>query len=153
MKNSSSCPERLPHPVWRLLLAGVAGLLFGFGLLLAQMVSPARVLAFLDVLGDWDPALMLVMGGAVLVAAPAFWWGRQTRRDWCGATLPDQPTRPIDRRLVLGSLMFGVGWGVAGLCPGPALVSAATGNAGALLFSAAMLAGFALVEAVQRLTP
>ena len=137
----------------RLIVGLISGGFFGAGLVLSGMANPAKVLAFLDIAGHWNPALMLVMGGAVLVAAPAFWWGRQTRRDWCGATLPDQPTRPIDRRLVLGSLMFGVGWGVAGLCPGPALVSAATGNAGALLFSAAMLAGFALVEAVQRLNP
>ena len=121
-----------------------SGLVFGIGLLLSGMSNPAKVLAFLDVSGNWDPSLALVMGGAIAVAAPAY--ARAKRRR---STLLDTPLflpekNNLDRRLIIGSLLFGAGWGLAGFCPGPAIVAAAAAYPSALLFAAAMLAGMAL---------
>lgn len=132
------------------LIAGVAGLVFGMGLLLSGMADPAKVLGFLDLAGPWDPSLALVMGGAMAVAAPAFAWARRR-----GRTLRDTPLhvpeqRQLDGRLIAGSLTFGAGWGIAGFCPGPALVGMAAGNAGALLFVAAMVVGMAAFSLVER---
>ncbi len=125
------------------LIAALAGLLFGLGLVVSGMVMPAKVLGFLDLAGAWDPSLAFVMAGAIAVGLPAFAWARRAK-----VKLPDS-TR-IDRRLVGGSLLFGVGWGLAGLCPGPALVVAGLGDLKALLFVAAMLVGMALFEALER---
>lgn len=119
----------------------VAGLLFGFGLILSGMTDPAKVLAFLDVAGRWDPTLALVMGGAIPVAAVGFALARRRGAPLLGGALRIPTRRDIDARLVGGSLLFGVGWGLAGLCPGPALVTAAFGLVPALVFTMAMLAG------------
>lgn len=127
----------------QLLVAALAGLIFGLGLIVSGMVFPAKVLAFLDLAGAWDPSLALVMGGAIGVGLPAFAWARRA-----GVSLPAS-TR-VDRRLVGGSLLFGIGWGLAGLCPGPALVVAGLGDVKALAFVAAMLAGMALFELLER---
>lgn len=127
----------------------LAGLVFGLGLILSGMANPAKVLGFLDLTGAWDPSLALVMGGAVAVSALAFTWVRRRRVSLLGAALRLPTARTIDRRLVLGSVVFGVGWGLAGFCPGPALVTLGMGNGKALIFAAAMLAGmglFALIE-------
>lgn len=127
----------------------LAGLVFGLGLILSGMANPAKVLGFLDLAGAWDPSLALVMGGAVAVSALAFTWVRRRRVSLLGAALRLPTARTIDRRLVLGSVVFGVGWGLAGFCPGPALVTLGMGNGKALIFAAAMLAGmglFALIE-------
>ena len=127
----------------------LAGLVFGLGLILSGMANPAKVLGFLDLAGAWDPSLALVMGGAVAVSALAFTWVRRRRVSLLGAALRLPTARTIDRRLVLGSVVFGVGWGLAGFCPGPALVALGMGNGKALIFVAAMLAGmglFALFE-------
>lgn len=122
----------------------LSGLLFGLGLILSGMSNPAKVVAFLDLGGIWDPSLAFVMGGAIAVAAPAFAWARRRNQTLLNTPL-DLPTKTgIDRRLVGGSLLFGAGWGLAGFCPGPALVTAAAGFPGALLFAAAMLAGMAV---------
>ena len=131
------------------LVSVLAGALFGLGLLCSGMVDPAKVLAFLDVLGRWDPRLAGVMAAAVAVAAPAFWWVARRGRALSGAPVELPPTRGLDARLVCGSLLFGAGWGLAGLCPGPALVAAALGSGGALLFVAAMLAGMGLHRLLQ----
>lgn len=135
-----------------LLLAASAavGLLFGLGLLASGLANPAKVLAFLDLAGAWDPSLMLVMGGAVVVAAPFFALARRRPASLLGAPLLFPPARGIDRRLVLGSLVFGVGWGLVGFCPGPAVVAAGMGEAGALQFLGAMLAGMGLFECWER---
>ena len=125
----------------------LAGLVFGLGLILSGMANPAKVLGFLDLAGAWDPSLALVMGGAVAVSALAFAWVRRRTVSLLGAALRLPTARTIDRRLVLGSVVFGVGWGVAGFCPGPALVALGMGNSSsgkALIFVAAMLAGMAL---------
>ncbi len=128
----------------------VAGLVFGLGLILSGMTDPAKVLGFLDILGAWDPSLALVMGGAIAVAAPAFAWARRRPQSLTGSPM-QWPTRTtVDRRLVLGSAAFGAGWGLAGFCPGPALVSAASGHREAWIFMAAMIAGMALFAWVEQ---
>ncbi|MBK6654415.1 DUF6691 family protein [Zoogloea sp.] len=118
-------------------VAGVAGLLFGIGLMVSGMVEPAKVQAFLDVGGRWDPSLALVMGGAIAVALPVFQWGRRSR-------FPAPPHGPVEGRLILGSLLFGVGWGLSGFCPGPALLVAAGGNGEAMGYVVAMGLGMML---------
>lgn len=127
------------------LYAFASGLLFAIGLGIAGMTQPSRVLAFLDVLGAWDPSLMFVMIGAIAVYMPAFWSARRVL-----APRLHLPTRKdIDVRLVAGSAMFGVGWGLAGYCPGPALVSLATLTGPALLFGVAMFAGMRLHRVLE----
>jgi uncharacterized membrane protein YedE/YeeE len=126
------------------LIALVAGLLFGLGLLLSGMANPTKVVGFLDLAGNWDPSLALVMAGAIGVALPAFTIARKRRTAWAGCALALPSATQIDAPLVLGSLTFGVGWGLAGYCPGPALVSLGTGSASAVVFVLAMIAGMAI---------
>ena len=133
------------------LLALAAGLVFGVGLILSGMTDPAKVLGFLDLAGRWDPSLALVMGAAVAVGTLAFAFAARRGTTLLGAPLHLPPTRPIDARLVAGSVLFGIGWGLVGFCPGPALVALGMGQSKAWLFVAAMLAGMALFEAVERL--
>lgn len=130
-----------------------AGLVFGLGLVLAGMTNPAKVLGFLDVTGRWDPSLALVMGGAIAVGLLGFGLARSRTTSLLGAPLSLGAPSVIDRRLVLGSLLFGVGWGVAGFCPGPAVVALGTGKWQAFLFFAAMLAGMKLAGALDREPP
>jgi uncharacterized membrane protein YedE/YeeE len=130
--------------------AAMAGLLFGIGLIVSGMSNPANVLGFLDLAGAWNPSLALVMGGALLVGVTAFPFIRKRRAALLGAPLRLPTATRIDRRLVLGSLAFGVGWGLAGYCPGPALVSLAGGARQPWLFFLAMLAGMAAYEVIER---
>jgi uncharacterized membrane protein YedE/YeeE len=132
------------------LVALLAGLLFGLGLILSGMVNPAKVLGFLDLAGPWDPSLALVMLGAIAVAFPAFQLARRRERAWLGAPMQLPTKRRLDRRLVLGSLLFGIGWGLAGFCPGPALTLLLSGRAQVLLFVAFLLLGMALFELLER---
>jgi uncharacterized membrane protein YedE/YeeE len=130
-------------------IAFLAGLVFGIGLLLSGMADPAKVLGFLDLAGDWDPSLALVMAGAIAVAAVGFAVARRRTNSLLGAPMQLPTKRTIDRRLVVGSTLFGAGWGLAGFCPGPALVALGMGEAKAIVFVVAMLAGmglFALFE-------
>lgn len=129
------------------LVATLAGLLFGLGLILSGMVFPAKVQGFLDLAGAWDPSLALVMAAAIAVGLPIFALAR--RRGVACAGVPAQ-ARGIDRRLVGGSLLFGIGWGLAGLCPGPALVVLGLGDPKAVGFIVAMLAGMGLYELLER---
>ena len=131
-------------------VALLAGALFGLGLVISGMTDPANVIAFLDVTGAWDPRLAFVMGGAVAVAAPAFWWVQRHRRTLLAEPAQLPATRGIDQRLVAGSLLFGIGWGLAGICPGPGVVAAALGSGGARLFTGAMLVGMALFALWRR---
>jgi uncharacterized membrane protein YedE/YeeE len=126
------------------------GLLFGTGLLLSGMTDPGKVIGFLDLAGAWDPSLALVMGGAVLVGLFAFAVARKRTTSFLGAPIHLPTARVIDRRLVAGSVVFGVGWGLAGFCPGPALVSLGAGQPKAAVFVLAMLAGMALYEVAER---
>ncbi len=124
----------------------LVGLVFGLGLLLSGMTDPGKVQGFLDLAGAWDPSLAFVMGGAVLVGLGAFALARRRTQTFLGGTLQLPKSGEIDRRLLAGALLFGAGWGLAGFCPGPALVTAAMLEPKALLFVAAMLAGMALYE-------
>lgn len=132
--------------------AFLVGLVFGLGLLVSGMTDPAKVLGFLDLAGLWDPSLAFVMGGAIAVGAVAFAVARKRTTSFLGGAMHLPGSRDIDRRLVLGSLVFGVGWGVAGFCPGPAIVSAGAGQPKAVVFVAAMLAGMWLFELAERHT-
>jgi len=124
----------------------VCGLIFGFGLLISGMVSPAKVLGFLDILGDWDPSLAVVMAAALAVSVPGFALTRRRGRPVLGEQC-DWPTKTaIDRPLVIGAVMFGSGWGLVGLCPGPALENLASLSPQVLVFVAAMAAGMALYD-------
>jgi len=124
----------------------LAGLVFGLGLIVAGMANPAKVLGFLDLAGAWDPSLALVMAGAIAAAAGVFSLMRKRTRSLLGAPMRLPSAGRIDRRLVLGSLLFGVGWGLAGICPGPALVLAGYGLPKGLVFIAAMIAGMGVFE-------
>jgi len=134
-----------------LVTAFLAGLLFGGGLILSGMSNPAKVLAFLDVTGDWDPSLLFVMLGAILVAALAFRFARTRVRPLFGSQIRVPGAGRIDAPLVLGSITFGVGWGLVGYCPGPALTALAVGGRSTLLFVAAMVAGMAIFEVAERI--
>jgi uncharacterized membrane protein YedE/YeeE len=125
----------------QVLVALLAGAVFGLGLSLSGMLDPARVRGFLDVAGNWDPSLAFVLGGAVAVAFSAMVLRRRLRRPAFASEFQLPATAPIDQRLILGSAIFGVGWGMAGLCPGPALAALSLGLAPVVLFVAAMLAG------------
>lgn len=124
----------------RLIVPAVAGVVFGIGLLISGMTVPANVTAFLDVGGAWDPSLAFVMGGAIAVFAPFVWLARRRRAPLFAVKFEWPTLRTIDLRLVAGSAVFGVGWGLSGYCPGPALVSAASSTS-VLAFIAAMVVG------------
>jgi len=134
----------------RNLAALAAGLLFGLGLIVSGMADPAKVLGFLDLAGQWDPSLALVMGGAIAIALPAFTLARKRQRTLLGEPMQLPTARTIDRRLVLGSLLFGIGWGIAGICPGPALVLLGMASGKGLAFVLAMLAGMLLFRWNER---
>ncbi len=132
----------------------LAGLVFGLGLILSGMANPAKVLGFLDLAGPWDPSLAFVMGGAIAVGAIAFAWAGRLRESLLGAPMRLPTVKKVDRRLVGGGALFGLGWGLAGFCPGPALAALGMGHTKALIFVVAMLAGmagFELLEEVRRL--
>ncbi|HTP99149.1 MAG TPA: DUF6691 family protein [Casimicrobiaceae bacterium] len=133
------------------LFAFASGLVFGIGLLVCGLANPAKVLAFLDLAGAWDPSLLVVMGVGVCVAAIAFAVAQRRNATLLGEALRLQTSREVDRRLVLGSLVFGLGWGLAGLCPGPALVLLGTGRPPGVVFVLAMLAGMGAFEIAERL--
>lgn len=128
----------------------LAGLVFGLGLLVAGMANPAKVLGFLDLAGAWDPSLAFVMAGGIGVGLVAFAVARRRTRSFIGEAMHLPAARDIDRRLVGGSLVFGIGWGLAGICPGPALVLLGTGAPQGLAFVIAMLAGMWLFERFER---
>lgn len=127
-----------------------AGLIFGAGLLVSGMANPEKVLGFLDIAGQWDPSLALVMAGAILVGIFAFTIARQRTLSFLGFSMKLPSSTKVDKRLVVGGLTFGVGWGIAGFCPGPGLVALGAGEAKAVVFVAAMVAGMALFEVIER---
>jgi uncharacterized membrane protein YedE/YeeE len=128
----------------------LVGLLFGIGLLVSGMTDPAKVQGFLDLAGAWDPSLAFVMGGAILVGLVAFAVAKRRTRTFLGGAMHLPTSRDIDRRLVVGSLIFGAGWGLAGFCPGPGLVAMGAGEPKAALFVAAMVGGMLLFEVFER---
>ena len=121
-----------------------SGLVFGLGLILAGMTDPRKVKAFLDLAGAWDPSLALVMGGAIAIGVFVFARAARRQRSWTGDLMEIPTVRVIDRRLVVGGILFGMGWGIGGFCPGPALVALGSGMSEAGVFVAAMLAGMVL---------
>jgi uncharacterized membrane protein YedE/YeeE len=128
----------------------VVGLLFGLGLLLSGMTDPGKVLGFLDLIGPWDPSLALVMGGAIAVGVIAFALAKKRTVSFLGGAMRLPMSSQIDRRLIVGALMFGAGWGLAGFCPGPALVSLAAGQPKAAVFVVFMVAGMIVFEVLER---
>jgi len=133
--------------------AFVSGLIFGLGLILSGMVNPAKVLAFLDLKGLWDPSLALVMGGAIAIGLVAFTIAKKRAKQRKQSFLDLQIQLPtvtvIDKRLVLGALTFGVGWGLAGICPGPSLVLLGAGSLKSLVFVGSMLIGMGIYEKID----
>ena len=134
----------------QIITALAAGLIFGLGLILSGMTDPSKVIGFLDLTGRWDPSLAFVMGGAILVGVVAFQFAKRREKSLLGDVMRLPTARQVDCRLVLGSLAFGTGWGLAGYCPGPALVAAAQGGTQPLIFAVAMLGGMALYEIQDR---
>ncbi len=130
-------------------MALLAGVIFGVGLIIGGMVNPANIIAFLDVTGQWNPSLVLVMVGAIAIALPAFQIAKTKHQSLCGVAIQLPTNKAIDKRLVAGSVAFGAGWGLAGFCPAPAVVSAATGQWQALVFTIAMLIGFYLFSVLE----
>ena len=130
----------------------LAGLVFGFGLTISQMVNPEKVLAFLDLFGDWDPSLAFVMGAALMVTAIGYRVAWQQDKPVFDMRFQVPGNRTIDTRLALGSVLFGVGWGLVGLCPGPAIAAITIGGSSAIIFLLAMIAGIVLFEAFDRVT-
>jgi len=131
----------------------LAGTLFGLGLAVSQMINPAKVLAFLDIAGRWDPSLALVMAGALGVTALGYRLALRRPAPLLAERFEVPTLREIDRRLLAGAAVFGIGWGLVGFCPGPAIASLAFGVKESLIFVAAMLAGMALFRVSNRKTP
>lgn len=137
----------------RLSISFALGVTFGSGLYLSGMASPQKVLGFLDVAGLWDPSLAFVMGGAILVALPAFRLAAKRRTSLLGCEISPLSSRKIDAALIAGSSIFGIGWGLSGVCPGPAVLNLGSLDAKALLFFAAMITGLALERLLPLLLP
>ncbi|SDK68378.1 hypothetical protein SAMN05192566_2036 [Methylophilus rhizosphaerae] len=126
------------------LIALLAGVIFGLGLIVGGMTNPAKVLAFLDITGDWDPSLAFVMMGAIAIGFFAFRAAARQSSSLLGLPVQLPATTLIDRKLVAGAVIFGAGWGLAGFCPGPAVASVLTGGSAVGIFVASMLAGMGL---------
>jgi uncharacterized membrane protein YedE/YeeE len=131
----------------RNIFALVVGLIFGFGLCLSGMVQPAKVTGFLDLAGNWDPSLAFVMGGAIVVALPAFLIARRRSAAWIGGAIDLPPAQAIDAPLVVGAAVFGVGWGLAGVCPAPGVVDLGFLSPDAAIFVVSMAAGMLIYRA------
>ncbi|SHK48486.1 hypothetical protein SAMN05216369_2264 [Marinobacter antarcticus] len=127
-----------------------AGLLFGLGLIVSGMANPEKVLGFLDIAGLWDPSLAFVMGGAIIVGLLAFTVARKRTLSFLGFNMKVPGHSHIDKRLVIGGLLFGIGWGIAGICPGPGLVALGAGEIKAVVFVASMVAGMGIFELIER---
>ena len=130
----------------------LVGLFFGLGLILSGMTDPGKVLGFLDIAGIWDPSLALVMGGAIAVGFFAFAMAKKRTVNFLGGALHLPKSNQIDKPLVIGAMMFGAGWGLAGFCPGPAFVSLASGQIKAAMFVVFMLVGMQVFEVWNRQT-
>jgi uncharacterized membrane protein YedE/YeeE len=130
----------------------IAGLVFGLGLAISEMINPAKVLAFLDIAGSWDPSLALVMAGALTVTAVGFRLAQRRTAPWLAPRFEIPRGGKIDGALLAGAAIFGIGWGLVGFCPGPAIASLAFANTGSLVFVAAMLGGAALYTVSSRRT-
>ena len=135
-----------------ILFSWLAGFIFGIGLIISGMTNPAKVIGFLDLAGAWDPSLAFVMMGGIAIATIGFFVARKRTLSMLGLPMRMPNQRQIDRPLIIGSLIFGVGWGIAGICPGPALVLVGGGVSQGVVFVIAMIIGMGLFEARSRLT-
>ncbi|MFX4229293.1 MAG: DUF6691 family protein [Porticoccaceae bacterium] len=137
----------------RILVSLICGTLFGAGLYISSMIDPQKVLGFLDIWaiadGGWDPSLAFVMGGGLAVAMPIFQFAKNCSQAVCGGDMSLPTNKAINRRLILGGVLFGTGWGLVGYCPGPALSALAFGQTDTVLFVVAMLAGMAGARALH----
>jgi len=131
------------------ILALIAGLVFGLGLVISQMVNPSKVLAFLDILGDWDPSLAFVMGAALVITSVGFAVLKSQPKPVLAERFQFPGDRPIDAQLATGAVLFGVGWGLVGLCPGPAITALSVGGVQAAGFLAAMAGGMIAYELIS----
>jgi uncharacterized membrane protein YedE/YeeE len=131
--------------------AGIAGLILGLGLILSGMANPAKVIGFLDVAGPWDPSLGLVMGGGLVVGSIGFALLKKQPKTLSGEPLNLPASRKIDLRLILGSVLFGIGWGITGICPGPGLVLLGAGIPEGVIYVASLLAGMTLYSLIEKL--
>lgn len=127
-----------------------SGLIFGIGLILAGMANPAKVLAFLDLAGAWDPSLALVMGGAIAIGLAAFALAKKRHLSYLGLAIQLPTNRVIDKRLILGGLAFGVGWGLVGICPAPAFVLLGVGSIKGIIFVVTMIIGMGIYELLEK---
>lgn len=133
-----------------LITSFLSGLVFGIGLIVAGMANPAKVKGFLDLAGNWDPSLALVMAGAIGVGLIAFRVAHNRMETMLGVELKLPRNVHIDRRLVLGSVLFGIGWGIGGFCPGPGIVAVGAGEIKAVVFAVSMIAGMAVFELLEK---
>ena len=137
--------------VYQWITAGLAGLLLGLGLILSGMANPAKVVGFLDVAGPWDPSLGLVMGGGLVIGSIGFAMLKRQPKTLLGEPLNLPSSRKIDGRLIAGSVLFGIGWGITGICPGPGLVLLGAGVPEGVIYMASLLAGMSLYSVIEKL--
>lgn len=135
----------------RHLTALIAGLTFGLGLVISQMINPAKVIGFLDIFGSWDPSLAFVMGGALIVTAIGYRLAWQKPKPFAAEKFQIPSNRTIDKKLAIGAILFGVGWGLVGLCPGPAIAALVIGGIPIIIFLVAMGVGMVLFEGFNRI--
>jgi uncharacterized membrane protein YedE/YeeE len=138
------------HHLKTILFAFASGLIFGLGLILAGMANPAKVLGFLDVAGTWDPSLVFVMAGAIVIGFVAFLVAKKRTQSFLGLPMQMPTNQLIDKRLVLGSALFGIGWGLVGICPGPGIVLLGVGEIKGLVFVSALLLGVLIFRLIDR---
>jgi len=131
------------------IISGLTGLIFGLGLVVSGMANPAKVIGFLDLSVPWDPSLMLVMGGAIAVGLPGFFLAKRMKKSLIGLPMNLPTSTAIDKKLLLGAVLFGAGWGIGGFCPGPAVVAAAALYTDGLIFVGAMLVGMFLFSTLD----
>ena len=138
------------HHLKTVLFAFIAGLIFGLGLILAGMANPAKVLGFLDVAGTWDPSLAFVMAGAIMIGFVAFLLAKKRTQSFLGLPMQMPTNQLIDKKLVVGSALFGIGWGLAGICPGPGIVLLGAGETKGLVFVSALVLGVLIFRVINR---
>ena len=131
------------------LVALFCGIIFGIGLVISQMINPAKVLGFLNVFGEWDPSLAFVMIGALIISSPLFHLFKKKEKPIFSASFSISENEDIDKKLIIGSILFGAGWGLAGLCPGPAISSIALFNISSVTFVIAMFIGFYVIKLIR----
>jgi uncharacterized protein len=124
----------------------ICGIIFGIGLTVSQMIDPAKVLGFLNIFGDWDPSLAFVMIGALIISSPFFHLFKNNKKPIFADSFSYSNNKELNKKLIIGSSLFGAGWGLAGLCPGPAIASLALFNTSSIIFVITMFVGFYLVK-------